>query len=244
MIKKDLAGITSLCSHAASKLGLSILSTMMSNAITHRTTRQTVSVLWDQNSAVKGLSFEDPWLAAATYSGSILLLDIESALKGGRGGDVSSSSSSAATKKLCNTSRATRQRFTGPRGPALCVDMADCYLACGSGADLSSEKTAPKRFLQSLPSGIFLYKLMCIVHPGLDESVVVDREDKRHKPKDYMAVDFGKSECRPSCEVKCRDRRHLDPLMSMHMLSHEPRIRHLMCRGSSGADVGLPTQRD
>ena len=89
-------------------------------------------MLWDQNSSIKSLSFEDPWLAAATYSGSILLLDIEAALKGGKGPDGASNSHRNRTP-LQQPNRAARQRLTVPMGPALCVDMADCYLACGSG---------------------------------------------------------------------------------------------------------------
>lgn len=87
---------------------------------------------------MKGLSYEDPWLAAATFSGSVLLMDIEALLKGGRGSDAtpSRSGSFAGFQARGVRQRAVRQRFSVPKGPAHCVDIADSYLACGSGENL------------------------------------------------------------------------------------------------------------
>lgn len=88
---------------------------------------------------MKGLSFEDPWLAAATYSGSVLLMDVEAILRGGRGSEILQSGQVAARKMQQSSRRAARQRLSGPRGSVLCVDIADRYLACGSGILLFRE---------------------------------------------------------------------------------------------------------
>ena len=56
-------------------------------------------------------------------------MDVEAVLRGGRGVDISV----AGGRRSQDPHRASRQRFTGPNGSALCVDIADSYLACGSG---------------------------------------------------------------------------------------------------------------
>lgn len=84
-------------------------------------------MLWAQRAPLRGLSFEDPWLAAATSDGAVLLLDAESALRGGRGND------STLHRRIPGRGKAARQRLSGPSGPAFCVDISDNALACGSG---------------------------------------------------------------------------------------------------------------
>lgn len=56
-------------------------------------------------------------------------MDVEAILRGGRGVDILQTPS----RKSRDSQRASRQRFTGPNGSALCVDIADSHLACGSG---------------------------------------------------------------------------------------------------------------
>ena len=63
-------------------------------------------------------------------------MDVEAILRGGRAADISP----AAGRKAHDPHRASRQRFTGPNGSALCVDIADSYLACGSGDHLAHDK--------------------------------------------------------------------------------------------------------
>lgn len=46
-----------------------------------------VSTLWQQGSPVQSIAFDDPWLAAALENGSSLLLNVESAMRGGRSGE-------------------------------------------------------------------------------------------------------------------------------------------------------------
>ena len=97
-------------------------------ALLCRAPKQPAALLWDQASPVKDLKFEDPWLAAATYSGSVLLLDVEAVLRGGGGGRIAGRHRGFQTKQ-----RAVRHRLLGPKGAAFCVDIADNFLACGSG---------------------------------------------------------------------------------------------------------------
>ena len=101
-----------------------------------RAPKQPAALLWDQASPVKDLKFEDPWLAAATYSGSVLLLDVEAVLRGGGGsGEAVASQRRIAGRHrgFQGKQRAVRHRLSGPKGAACCVDIADNFLACGSG---------------------------------------------------------------------------------------------------------------
>lgn len=78
--------------------------------------------LWETSAGVNSLSLEDPWLAAALADGTVALLNIEAAMRqppqGGR-----PTAQSPLPKRL----------FQQPSGAACCADLADQWLAAGSG---------------------------------------------------------------------------------------------------------------
>lgn len=73
------------------------------------------------------LSFEDPWLAAASSDGAITLLDINAALKAKRAGGRQGQGPLAASGA---------RSFTAPGCSPQCVDVAGQWLAAGERAPL------------------------------------------------------------------------------------------------------------
>lgn len=81
------------------------------------------------NAGIQGLSYEDPWLAAASLDGSALLVNIEQP-----------PSHSCHYSHASGHSRALPQgtncrRLQGPGGAGYCVDLAEQCLAVGSEAE-------------------------------------------------------------------------------------------------------------
>ena len=68
-------------------------------------------------------------MAAAMDDGATLLLNADAAMRGGRAGGLPGR---AALGALSGGSIAVKRQFPG-NGPAYCVDIADQWLACGSG---------------------------------------------------------------------------------------------------------------
>lgn len=96
---------------------------------TCRTSSQAAcATLWQHGAQVQSIAFDDPWMAAAMDDGATLLLSAEAAMRGGRAGDARQG---APRSGGC---AAVRRSFPGAgAGPAYCVDIADQWLACGSG---------------------------------------------------------------------------------------------------------------
>ncbi|GLC34183.1 hypothetical protein PLESTB_001613600 [Pleodorina starrii] len=110
--------------------------------------KQGSRVLWHHNAAVTGLAFEDPWLASASADGCIMLQDSEQALAGG-----------GSPQRALN---ANCRALHCPAGqPALCLDLADQWLAAGTesgtvrlwdftGAAAAAERAAASRAARSV----------------------------------------------------------------------------------------------
>mmetsp|Transcript_18851 Transcript_18851/g.40588 ORF Transcript_18851/g.40588 Transcript_18851/m.40588 type:complete len:567 (-) Transcript_18851:1282-2982(-) len=77
-------------------------------------------VMWHHNAGVHGLAFEDPWLASASSDGTVLMMNTEEQRKAATG-----------MRALSSNCR----QFMTPSGPALCVDIAEQWLACGSESE-------------------------------------------------------------------------------------------------------------
>ena len=79
---------------------------------------------------MKSLKYEDPWLAAATADGSILLIDVESSV-----GTLTPPGKQKGRPaiEVGKRQKAARQRLNVSQGGALCVDIQDNYVACGAG---------------------------------------------------------------------------------------------------------------
>ena len=97
------------------------------------------NTLWQHGALVQSIAFDDPWMAAAMDDGATLLLNADAAMRGGRAGGLPSR---AALGALPGGSIAVKRQFPGS-GPAYCVDIADQWLACGSG---KSCPPVPSRF--------------------------------------------------------------------------------------------------
>jgi hypothetical protein len=88
-----------------------------------RSSKETpASILWQGPSAISSISFEDPWVAATLLDGTLLLLNAEHSIRSGRRGPVAPA----------NLGSRARQ-FPGQGGSAYCVQLADQWMACGSG---------------------------------------------------------------------------------------------------------------
>ena len=83
---------------------------------------------------MKSLKYEDPWLAAATADGSVLLIDVESSV-GTLNPPVRQRSRPVI--EVGKKQKAARQRLNVSQGGALCVDIQDNYVACGAGLSFS-----------------------------------------------------------------------------------------------------------
>ena len=80
-----------------------------------------VATLWETSAGVNSLSLEDPWLAAALTDGTVALLNIEAAMRQRQQGRTAAQP--PPPKRL----------FQQPSGAACCADLADQWLAAGSG---------------------------------------------------------------------------------------------------------------
>ena len=80
-----------------------------------------VATQWESSAGVNSLSLEDPWLAAALTDGTVALLNTEAAMRQRQQGRTAAQS--ASSKRL----------FQQPSGAACCADLADQWLAAGSG---------------------------------------------------------------------------------------------------------------
>lgn len=87
------------------------------------------NTLWQHGALVQSIAFDDPWMAAAMDDGATLLLNADAAMRGGRSGP--GPGGRAAPRGGCAAVR--RQFPSAGAGPAYCVDIADQWLACGSG---------------------------------------------------------------------------------------------------------------
>ena len=87
------------------------------------------NTLWQHGALVQSIAFDDPWMAAAMDDGATLLLNADAAMRGGR---ASGLPGRAALSAPPGGSIAVKRQFPGS-GPAYCVDIADQWLACGSG---------------------------------------------------------------------------------------------------------------
>ncbi len=70
------------------------------------------------------LSFDDPFLAAALGDGSLALVNVDAAMRGGRGSGSRGGGGGGVP--------AVRQ-FPGSGRPAYCVELRDQWMACGGG---------------------------------------------------------------------------------------------------------------
>lgn len=88
------------------------------------------------SSAITGLSWDYPWLAASLQNGEVLLLNAENSLLGGYGGAQQSGSGASRRRESAWASRALA---AGVSGGAQCVDLAGRWLVAGyeSGATVS-----------------------------------------------------------------------------------------------------------
>lgn len=77
---------------------------------------------------MKSLKYEHPWLAAATSDGSVLLIDAESSTPS----LLSSGRKHRTPSEFGKKKRASRQRLNGSNEAALCVDIQDNFVVCGS----------------------------------------------------------------------------------------------------------------
>jgi hypothetical protein len=85
-------------------------------------------VLVQQGPPVQSIAFDDPWLVAALGDGSAVLLNVDSAMRGGRPGVRRCS------RNAPGPGQPVRRQFVGGAAcPAFCVDIADQWMACGTG---------------------------------------------------------------------------------------------------------------
>ena len=85
---------------------------------------------------MQSIAYDDPWMAAAMDDGATLLLNTDAAMRGGRAGPGSRAGPRAhcAWDPLPSSAAAVKRQFPGAGGgPVYCVDIADQWLACGSG---------------------------------------------------------------------------------------------------------------
>lgn len=75
---------------------------------------------------VHALSFEDPWLATASGDGTVILLNTETQL--GRAGSAGGAGAGRCLSANC-------RQLQAPGGAAFCVDLADCWVVCGSESE-------------------------------------------------------------------------------------------------------------
>ena len=83
------------------------------------------ATLWAGSAIVHALSFDDPYLGAALGDGSLVLVNADAAMRGGRGGSPLGSSGGGGAP-------AARQ-FPGTGRPAYCVELRDQWMASGGG---------------------------------------------------------------------------------------------------------------
>ncbi len=103
------------------------------------------NILWQHGALVQSIAFDDPWMAAAMDDGATLLLNADAAMRGGRAGPGSRAGPRARGTRdaLPGSAAAVKRQFPGAgSGPAYCVDIADQWLACGSGELLALEELA------------------------------------------------------------------------------------------------------
>ena len=80
-----------------------------------------VATLWETSAGVNSLSLEDPWLAAALTDGTVALVNIEAAMR------------QRQQSRTAGQTSSTKRLFQQPTGAAWCADLADQWLAAGSG---------------------------------------------------------------------------------------------------------------
>lgn len=96
-----------------------------------RTARRSASAapaaaLWTGGGIVHALSFDDPYLAAALGDGSLAVINVDAAMRGGRGGRPPGAPGGGAAPPA--------RQFPGSGRPAYCVELRDQWMASGGGA--------------------------------------------------------------------------------------------------------------
>jgi len=96
-----------------------------------RTARRSASAapaaaLWTGGGIVHALSFDDPYLAAALGDGSLAVVNVDAAMRGGRGGGPPGAPGGGAAPPA--------RQFPGSGRPAYCVELRDQWMASGGGA--------------------------------------------------------------------------------------------------------------
>ena len=85
------------------------------------------ATLWTGNAIVHALSFDDPYLAAALGDGSLVLVNVDAAMRGGRGSSPRGGGSGSGVAPPA-------RQFPGTGRPAYCVELRDQWMASGGGA--------------------------------------------------------------------------------------------------------------
>ena len=84
------------------------------------------AALWTGGGIVHALSFDDPYLGAALGDGSLAVVNVDAAMRGGRGGGPPGAPGGGAAPPA--------RQFPGAGRPAYCVELRDQWMASGGGA--------------------------------------------------------------------------------------------------------------
>ena len=104
------------------------------------------AVLWEHKVEVRALAFEDPWLSAAMSDGTVLLLDVEAAMRARR---------TASQRGQAAAGGAAARTLAAPGYASYCVDIADQWLAAGE-RKAPSDRSFPGSPVGSSGTGPFL----------------------------------------------------------------------------------------